>query len=188
MQAEEGVRAVRAARGRSALDVQPGRPVAAQVWPGAVHYPDFFNPATAVYWEAELRAFAALAPWDGAPMRCSALSADSALGGGATYVCAAGALGRCPRAALPAQLAPWDGAPPMDRSALSAGRARGAHAWCSKVSCGSWRLGQGSHGQQQGRCSKVCMALTDVCRGCLPVRGCGVECLPPSGERSADTS
>lgn len=37
-----------------------------QVWPGAVHYPDFLNPATAVYWEAELSAFSALAPWDGA--------------------------------------------------------------------------------------------------------------------------
>jgi len=118
VQAEEGVRAVRAARGRSPLDAQPGRPVAAQVWPGAVHYPDFFNPATAVYWEAELRAFAALAPWDGAPMRCSALSADSALGGGATYVCAAGALGRCARELLclrswrPGMVRlPWTGLP-----------------------------------------------------------------------------
>lgn len=36
-----------------------------QVWPGTVHYPDFLNPATAAYWEAELSAFSALAPWDG---------------------------------------------------------------------------------------------------------------------------
>jgi hypothetical protein len=51
---------------------------AAQVWPDAVHYPDFFNPATAVYWEAELRAFAQLAPWDGAPKTRSTLSAGHA--------------------------------------------------------------------------------------------------------------
>ena len=37
-----------------------------QVWPGSVHYPDFFSPVTAAYWEAELRAFFALAQYDGA--------------------------------------------------------------------------------------------------------------------------
>lgn len=36
------------------------------MWPGSVHYPDFFSPVTAAYWEAELRAFFALAQYDGA--------------------------------------------------------------------------------------------------------------------------
>ena len=36
------------------------------MWPGSVHYPDFFSPVTAAYWEAELRAFHALAQYDGA--------------------------------------------------------------------------------------------------------------------------
>lgn len=42
---------------------EPGQ---TQVWPGSVHYPDFFSPVTAAYWEAELRAFIAMAPYDGA--------------------------------------------------------------------------------------------------------------------------
>lgn len=36
-----------------------------QVWPGAVHYPDFLNPQTAAYWEQELRDFQKLLPFDG---------------------------------------------------------------------------------------------------------------------------
>ncbi|KAK9835041.1 hypothetical protein WJX81_006384 [Elliptochloris bilobata] len=46
-------------------DAHSGEPYVGQVWPGAVHYPDFLSPAAAAYWEAELRAFFELAHYDG---------------------------------------------------------------------------------------------------------------------------
>lgn len=37
----------------------------AQVWPGAVHFPDFLDPSAHAYWLQQLRAFRDLAAWDG---------------------------------------------------------------------------------------------------------------------------
>eukprot|EP00892_Ulva_mutabilis_P001883 jgi/Ulvmu1/11696/UM008_0106.1 len=42
-----------------------GQPYVGRVWPGAVHFPDFLNPATHSYWEGQLREFHRLATWDG---------------------------------------------------------------------------------------------------------------------------
>jgi alpha-D-xyloside xylohydrolase len=45
--------------------VAPNGPRAAQVWPGAVHFPDFLNPKTLAYWQEQLRGFRELARWSG---------------------------------------------------------------------------------------------------------------------------
>ncbi|KAM3328383.1 alpha-xylosidase 1 [Capsicum galapagoense] len=42
-----------------------GKPFIAQVWPGAVHFPDFLNPKTVEWWGDEIRRFHELAPIDG---------------------------------------------------------------------------------------------------------------------------
>lgn len=42
-----------------------GEPYIAQVWPGAVHFPDFLNPKTVSWWGDEIRRFHDLAPIDG---------------------------------------------------------------------------------------------------------------------------
>lgn len=36
-----------------------------QVWPGAVHFPDFLNPETAEYWTEQIRDFHRMVPFDG---------------------------------------------------------------------------------------------------------------------------
>ena len=51
---------------QAAYQVHDSAVARVQVWPGSVHYPDFFSPVTAAYWETELRAFHALAEYDGA--------------------------------------------------------------------------------------------------------------------------
>lgn len=42
-----------------------GQPYLAQVWPGAVHFPDFLNPATVSWWADEIRRFHELVPVNG---------------------------------------------------------------------------------------------------------------------------
>ncbi|CAN4121866.1 unnamed protein product [Withania somnifera] len=42
-----------------------GKPFVAQVWPGAVHFPDFLNPKTVEWWGDEIKRFHELAPIDG---------------------------------------------------------------------------------------------------------------------------
>ncbi|PWA44067.1 Galactose mutarotase-like domain-containing protein [Artemisia annua] len=42
-----------------------GKPYLAQVWPGAVNFPDFMNPATVSWWVDEVRRFHELVPVDG---------------------------------------------------------------------------------------------------------------------------
>ncbi|KAI3733975.1 hypothetical protein L6452_13434 [Arctium lappa] len=42
-----------------------GKPYLAQVWPGAVNFPDFLNPATVSWWGDEVRRFHELVPVDG---------------------------------------------------------------------------------------------------------------------------
>nr|GEU78909.1 alpha-xylosidase 1-like [Tanacetum cinerariifolium] len=42
-----------------------GKPYLAQVWPGAVNFPDFMNPATVSWWADEVRRFHELVPVDG---------------------------------------------------------------------------------------------------------------------------
>ncbi|KAL7590378.1 hypothetical protein Lser_V15G37085 [Lactuca serriola] len=42
-----------------------GKPYLAQVWPGAVNFPDFLNPATVSWWGDEVRRFHEIVPVDG---------------------------------------------------------------------------------------------------------------------------
>ncbi|XP_076914891.1 alpha-xylosidase 1-like [Bidens hawaiensis] len=42
-----------------------GKPYLAQVWPGAVNFPDFLNPATVAWWGDEVQRFHELVPVDG---------------------------------------------------------------------------------------------------------------------------
>lgn len=42
-----------------------GEPFMGQVWPGAVHYPDFLNPKTVSWWQDEVSRFHDLVPIDG---------------------------------------------------------------------------------------------------------------------------
>ncbi|KAI4313937.1 hypothetical protein L6164_026878 [Bauhinia variegata] len=42
-----------------------GEPYMAQVWPGALHFPDFLNPKTVSWWGDEIRRFHELVPVDG---------------------------------------------------------------------------------------------------------------------------
>ncbi|XP_011620789.1 probable alpha-glucosidase Os06g0675700 [Amborella trichopoda] len=44
---------------------QGGKPYLAQVWPGPVYFPDFFNPAASPYWQKEISEFHLTLPFDG---------------------------------------------------------------------------------------------------------------------------
>lgn len=44
---------------------QNGKPYLGKVWPGPVYYPDFFKPATLVFWADEIKRLRDLIPFDG---------------------------------------------------------------------------------------------------------------------------